>query len=73
MLTKYIYFLGQERDPTPPLKPSSFQQEVEDILDIDADFSSMERRKSCELPSSKMLFLYLTKVTSTLIVIVGMI
>ncbi|CAH2060405.1 unnamed protein product, partial [Iphiclides podalirius] len=40
----------QERDPPIPPKP---KQEPEDILDIDHDFSSMERRKSCQRKDSE--------------------
>ncbi|KAM3956902.1 gamma-aminobutyric acid type B receptor subunit 2 [Aphomia sociella] len=42
--------IGQERDPPPPLKP---KQEPEDILDIDHDYSSMERRKACQRRDSE--------------------
>lgn len=40
-----MHFLGQERDPPIPPKP---KQELEDILDIDHDYSSTERKKSCK-------------------------
>lgn len=46
-------FLGQERDPVPVIKP---KVEPEDILDID-DYSSTERRKSCESFSFLILFI----------------
>ncbi|XP_038219315.1 gamma-aminobutyric acid type B receptor subunit 2 isoform X1 [Zerene cesonia] len=42
--------IGQERDPPIPPKP---KQEPEDILDIDLDYSSMERRKSCQRKDSE--------------------
>ncbi|KPI95245.1 Gamma-aminobutyric acid type B receptor subunit 2 [Papilio xuthus] len=42
--------IGQEREPSIPPKP---KQEPEDILDIDHDFSSMERRKSCQRRDSE--------------------
>ncbi|XP_021203983.1 gamma-aminobutyric acid type B receptor subunit 2 isoform X1 [Bombyx mori] len=44
--------IGQERDPPPPpiAKP---KQEPEDILDVDHDYSSMERRKSCQRRDSE--------------------
>ncbi|CAH0731454.1 unnamed protein product, partial [Brenthis ino] len=41
--------VGQERDPTPP-KP---KQELEDILDIDHDYSSTERKKTCQRKDSE--------------------
>ncbi|XP_053619269.1 gamma-aminobutyric acid type B receptor subunit 2 isoform X2 [Plodia interpunctella] len=43
--------IGQERDPLPPM--SKPKQEIEDILDIDQDYSSMERRKSCQRRDSE--------------------
>ncbi|XP_063834866.1 gamma-aminobutyric acid type B receptor subunit 2 [Ostrinia nubilalis] len=42
--------IGQERDPPPPLKP---KVEPEDILDTDHDYSSSERRKSCQRKDSE--------------------
>ncbi|XP_072946009.1 uncharacterized protein GABA-B-R2 [Epargyreus clarus] len=42
--------IGQERDPPIPPKP---KQEPEDILDIDHDYSSMERRKACQRRDSE--------------------
>ncbi|CAK1546598.1 unnamed protein product [Leptosia nina] len=42
--------IGQERDPPIPPKP---KQEPEDILDLDIDYSSMERRKSCQRRDSE--------------------
>ncbi|KAL0859671.1 hypothetical protein ABMA27_010790 [Loxostege sticticalis] len=42
--------IGQERDPPPPLKP--LKVEPEDILDTD-DYSSAERRKSCQRRDSE--------------------
>ncbi|XP_052753586.1 LOW QUALITY PROTEIN: gamma-aminobutyric acid type B receptor subunit 2 [Galleria mellonella] len=41
--------IGQERDPP----PSKSKQEPEDILDIDHDYSSMERRKACQRRDSE--------------------
>ncbi|CAG5023102.1 unnamed protein product [Parnassius apollo] len=41
---------GHEKDPPIPPKP---KQELEDILDIDHDMSSMERRKSCQRKDSE--------------------
>ncbi|XP_050671814.1 gamma-aminobutyric acid type B receptor subunit 2 [Leptidea sinapis] len=43
--------IGQERDPPVPVVPKP-KQEVEDILDVD-DYSSMERRKSCQRKDSE--------------------
>lgn len=42
---RFRHFLGQERDPTPPVKP---KQEPEDILDLDRDYSTAERKKACK-------------------------
>ncbi|XP_045779674.1 gamma-aminobutyric acid type B receptor subunit 2 isoform X2 [Maniola jurtina] len=42
--------IGQERDPPVSSKP---KQELEDILDIDQDFSSAERKKSCQRKDSE--------------------
>ncbi|XP_045526687.1 gamma-aminobutyric acid type B receptor subunit 2 isoform X1 [Pieris brassicae] len=42
--------IGQERDLPIPPKP---KQEPEDILDLDVDYSSMERRKSCQRRDSE--------------------
>ncbi|CAH2268431.1 jg16863 [Pararge aegeria aegeria] len=39
--------IGQERDPPKP------KQELEDILDIDHDYSSTERKKSCQRRDSE--------------------
>ncbi|CAB3241366.1 unnamed protein product [Arctia plantaginis] len=44
--------IGQERDPPLPLKPTLVKQEPEDILDVD-DYSSTERRKSCQRRDSE--------------------
>ncbi|XP_060807442.1 gamma-aminobutyric acid type B receptor subunit 2 [Amyelois transitella] len=43
--------IGQERDPPPPVTKT--KQEIEDILDIDQDYSSIERRKSCQRRDSE--------------------
>ncbi|XP_075987240.1 gamma-aminobutyric acid type B receptor subunit 2 isoform X2 [Anticarsia gemmatalis] len=46
--------IGQERDPPLPLKPTPLKQEPEDILDVDhVDYSSTERRKSCQRRDSE--------------------
>lgn len=45
--------IGQERDPPPALKPTPLKQEPEDILDVDHDYSSTERRKSCQRRDSE--------------------
>ncbi|XP_022836393.1 gamma-aminobutyric acid type B receptor subunit 2-like isoform X2 [Spodoptera litura] len=42
--------IGQERDPVPVIKP---KVEPEDILDVDHDYSSTERRKSCQRRDSE--------------------
>ncbi|KAL4706640.1 hypothetical protein ACJJTC_005025 [Scirpophaga incertulas] len=42
--------IGQERDPPLPSRP---KQEPEDILDTDHDYSSTERRKSCQRRDSE--------------------
>ncbi|XP_063370151.1 gamma-aminobutyric acid type B receptor subunit 2 [Cydia amplana] len=42
--------IGQERDPPVPPKP---KQEPEDILDIDADYSTAERKKACQRRDSE--------------------
>ncbi|RVE54939.1 hypothetical protein evm_000306 [Chilo suppressalis] len=42
--------IGQERDPPPPTK---HKQEPEDILDTDLDYSSAEKRKSCQRRDSE--------------------
>ncbi|XP_026318221.1 gamma-aminobutyric acid type B receptor subunit 2 isoform X3 [Hyposmocoma kahamanoa] len=42
--------IGQERDPTPPVKP---KQEPEDILDLDRDYSTAERKKACQRRDSE--------------------
>ncbi|XP_034836695.1 gamma-aminobutyric acid type B receptor subunit 2 isoform X2 [Maniola hyperantus] len=42
--------IGQERDPPVSSKP---KQELEDILDIDQDYSSGERKKSCQRKDSE--------------------
>nr|XP_032524798.1 gamma-aminobutyric acid type B receptor subunit 2 isoform X1 [Danaus plexippus plexippus]XP_032524799.1 gamma-aminobutyric acid type B receptor subunit 2 isoform X2 [Danaus plexippus plexippus] len=42
--------IGQERDPPPAVKT---KQEPEDILDIEHDYSSTERRKTCQRRDSE--------------------
>ncbi|XP_052745286.1 gamma-aminobutyric acid type B receptor subunit 2 isoform X2 [Bicyclus anynana] len=42
--------IGQERDPPIPPKP---KQESEDILDVDHDYSSAERKKACQRRDSE--------------------
>ncbi|XP_045456521.1 gamma-aminobutyric acid type B receptor subunit 2 [Melitaea cinxia] len=41
---------GQEKEPATPPKP---KQELEDILDIDHDYSSTERKKTCQRKDSE--------------------